>query len=250
MTDFARIATSLKTSLNLAQPPVAVSLVDQPAPNIAMWNGSSPAGCRFWQEAMQRTFATAPRDHDLCAIGIHTHNLEGTPATDAELGQVLKVFANLSYVRNEDVAQIPVMQRRSKFVVYGPLAESASTPDVVLLFVQAGQTLILAEAAQQIDGGATPALGRPACAIVPQASNSGNAALSLGCCGARAYLDVLTDDVAVFAIPGAKLEEFATRIEALAEANRILTQFHTVRKQQVAAGAKPTAAETMAAMSA
>jgi uncharacterized protein (DUF169 family) len=250
MTDFIRLADTLTTSLNLLQPPIAISLVDQPAPDVEMWHGASPAGCRFWQEATRRTFATAPRDHDLCAIGIHTHNLEGTPATDAELGQVLKVFADLTYVRSEDVAQIPVMNRRPRFVVYGPLAESPAPPDVVLLFVQASQTLVLSEAAQQIDGGATPALGRPACAIVPQAANTGRAALSLGCCGARAYLDVLTDDVAVFAIPGSKLEEFSARIEALAKANAILTQFHTVRKQQVASGARPTAAETMAAMGA
>jgi hypothetical protein len=65
---------------------------------------------------------------------------------------------------------------------------------------------------------------------VPQAFNSGKAALSLGCCGARAYLDVLTDDVALFAIPGVKLQAFTERIEALATANRILTRFHTVRR--------------------
>ena len=248
MTDFTRISSTLTASLNLSQPPVAITLVDSVAPNISIWSGASPAGCRFWQEATQRTFATAPRDHDLCAIGIHTHNLEGTEATSAELGQVLKVFADLTYVRDEDVAQIPVLNRRPKFVVYGPLANAPAMPDVVLLFAQASQTLVLSEAAQQIDGGATPALGRPACAIVPQASNTGKAALSLGCCGARAYLDVLTDDVALFAIPGAKLDQFAARIEALANANRILTRFHTVRRQQVASGATPTAAETMAAM--
>ena len=250
MTDFASISQSLTTSLNLSQPPVAISLVDRLAPNVSMWSGASPAGCRFWQEAAQRTFATVARDHDLCAIGIHTHNLEGTPATDSELGQVLKVFADLTYVRSEDVAQIPVMNRRPQFVVYGPLADSPATPDVVLLFVRASQMLVLSEAAQQIDGGATPALGRPACAIIPQAANTGRAALSLGCCGARAYLDVLTDDIAVFAIPGSKLPEFTARIEALANANSILTQFHAVRRRQVASGAKPTAAETMAAMSA
>jgi uncharacterized protein (DUF169 family) len=121
---------------------------------------------------------------------------------------------------------------------------------VVLLFVQASQTLVLSEAAQQIDGGATPALGRPACAIVPQAANSGNAALSLGCCGARAYLDVMTDDIAMFAIPGPKLQAFAARIEALAKANGVLTRFHAVRKQQVASGAKPTVSESLAAMQA
>ena len=205
-------------------------------------------GCRFWQEARHRTFATVARDHDLCAIGLHTHNLEGTDTTSAELGLVLKVFADLTYVRAEDVAQIPVLSRRPKFVVYGPLAEAPAMPDVVMLFVQASQTLVLSEAAQQIDGGATPALGRPACAVVPQAVNSGNAALSLGCCGARAYLDVMTDDIAMFAIPGPKLEAFAERVEALAKANGILTQFHAVRKRQVESGTKPTVSESLAAM--
>ena len=108
--------------------------------------------------------------------------------------------------------------------------------------------MIATEAAQQIDGGATPALGRPACAVVPQAANLGRAALSLGCCGAREYLDVLSDDIAIFAIPGSKLEAFADRIEGLAEANRVLTQFHAVRKRQVASNEKPSVSATLAAL--
>jgi uncharacterized protein (DUF169 family) len=250
MTNLSQISSSLTSSLNLSQPPIAMSLTDALPAGVAMWNGAAPAGCRFWQEATHRTFATVARDHDLCAIGIHTHNLEGTATTSAELGLVLKVFADLTYVRAEDVAQIPVLSRRPKFVVYGPLAEAPATPDVVMLFVQASQTLVLSEAAQQIDGGATPALGRPACAVVPQAANSGNAALSLGCCGARAYLDVMTDDIATFAIPGPKLEAFTERVEALAKANGILAQFHAVRKRQVESGTRPTVSESLAAMQA
>ena len=46
-----------------------------------------------------------------------------------------------------------------------------------------------------------PAMGRPSCAVVPQAANSTGSAPSMGCCGARAYLDVLTDDV-LSAVPG------------------------------------------------
>jgi hypothetical protein len=72
----------------------------------------------------------------------------------------------------------------------------------VLLFGKADQMLILFEASQQVERGLPPAMGRPACAIVPQAKNTGRAALSLGCCGARAYLDVLTAAVALWAIPG------------------------------------------------
>jgi hypothetical protein len=69
--------------------------------------------------------------------------------------------------------------------------------------------------------------------------NTGRAALSLGCCGARAYLDVLANDAAVFAIPGDKLEAYTRRIEALATANGVLSQFHSIRRHAIAAGQTP-----------
>jgi uncharacterized protein (DUF169 family) len=121
-------------------------------------------------------------------------------------------------------------------------------PDVVLLFVSANQLLILAEAAEQVEGQTAPAMGRPACAVVPAVMNSGRAALSLGCCGARAYLDVMTDDVAVFAIPGAKLKSYTARIRALAEANAALSKFHKKRRQDVEAGESPSVSESLARM--
>jgi hypothetical protein len=39
-----------------------------------------------------------------------------------------------------------------------------------------------------VEGGSPPAMGRLACAIMPQVGNTGRSALSLGCCGAGAYL--------------------------------------------------------------
>ncbi len=119
---------------------------------------------------------------------------------------------------------------------------------MVLLFGKADQMLILSAASQQVEGGLPPAMGRPACAIVPQAINTSGAALSLGCCGARAYLDALTDDVALWAIPGSKLTLYAERIEALAKANAILTKFHQVRRSDVKDGKSPTIQESLAAM--
>ena len=143
---------------------------------------------------------------------------------------------------------IPVLERAGKVVVYGPLASTPLAPDVVLLFVRADQTLILSEASQQLENGLPPALGRPACGVVPQAFNSGRTALSLGCCGARAYLDVLSPDVALYAIPGSRLEAFAERVAALSKANSVLTEFHTLRRRDVEAGNRPTVRESLAAM--
>lgn len=78
---------------------------------------------------------------------------------------------------------------------------------------------------------------------------SGRAALSLGCCGARAYLDVLTDSVALFAIPGAKLADYCVRIAALTDANAVIARFHTIRRHNIAAGQTPTVKESLAAIS-
>ena len=93
-------------------------------------------------------------------------------------------------------------------------------------------------------------MGRPACAIIPQARNSGRSALSLGCCGARAYLDVLSDNVALYAIPGATLAAFAERIGALSSANAILTKFHQIRRKDMEAGLTPTIQDSLAALQA
>jgi uncharacterized protein (DUF169 family) len=242
----ADIARSLTESLKLSQPPVAVCLTGELPPGVEAWSGHSPAGCQFWQTAASRVFATVSSDHDLCSIGQYTHNLDMTPAAGKDLGDALKVFAELGYVREQDVAQIPVLQSKPKYVIYGPLADIPVQPDVVLLFVRADQTLILSEASQQLENGMPPAMGRPACAIIPQAKNTGRSALSLGCCGARAYLDVLTDDVALYAIPGASIESFAERIAALANANGILSKFHQLRRRDVEAGTSPTVQESLA----
>ena len=245
---FNQIAHNLTASIRLALPPIAICFTDKVPAGIRNWTGRVPAGCRFWQEAATEVFATSPSDHDLCAIGTFTHNLETTAAHDADRRDALKVFADLGYVREQDIASIPVLKSRPSHVVYGPLATIPLTPDVVLLFGKADQMLILSEASQQVEGGLPPAMGRPACAIVPQAFNTGRAALSLGCCGARAYLDVLTDDVALWAIPGTKLDLYVERIAVLAKANAVLTTFHQVRREDVEDGKSPTIKESFAAM--
>jgi uncharacterized protein (DUF169 family) len=242
------ISQMLTDALHLSQPPIAVSFVDQVPPGVQAYQGSVPAGCRFWQEAAQRVFATVSAQHDLCSIGVYTHNLETSAAQQKDLGDALKVFADLGYVRAQDIPLIPVLDKQARVVVYGPLAETPLAPDVVLLFVRADQTLILSEASQQLELGMPPAMGRPACAVVPQAFNTGRTALSLGCCGARAYLDILTPDVALYAVPGSKIHGFTERVAALAQANTVLTAFHARRRADVEAGGRPTVLESLAAM--
>lgn len=250
MSDYKKLANDLIGALELSQPPIAISFCDVPPPNVSAFNGMVPAGCSFWQQAATRMFFTSTKDHELCAIGVHTHHMsQPSPSHQSELGDALAAMSGLDYVRAEEVAAIPVVQREVKHVVYGPLAEFRSDPEVVLLFAHAQQGLIVSEAASRVDKGLPPAMGRPACAVVPQVLNHGRAAMSLGCCGARAYLDMLSDSVAMWALPGSKLEQYCAEVVTLSRANKTLAVFHARRKQDVEAGKQPTVRQSLERLS-
>ncbi len=182
MNDMRRVhAEQLVSSLELSLPPVAIAFCDVVPDDVPMFEGVVPAGCAFWSQATSRTFATAARDHALCAIGIHTHNLSGAAASQPEeLHASLKAMMGLDYVREEEIPAIPVMPRPRAHALYGPLADFPVQPEVVLVFAHAQHGLILSEAVARVDGGTPPAMGRPACAIVPQVFNQQRAAMSLG----------------------------------------------------------------------
>ena len=243
------IADQLSRSLGLGIAPIAVTFTDDLPDGMEGPAAPVAAGCSFWERAADGAFVTGAEDHALCSIGIHTHNLSGAPPTQmGELKRTLEVLGQLDYVRPEEVPNIPVCESSRKHVVYAPLSDAPLAADVVVLFAHARHSLIVTEAVSQVENGAPPAMGRPACAMIPQVMNSKRAAMSLGCCGARAYLDALTDDIALWALPGKSIAAYADRIEALASANATLTQFHTKRRASVEGGARPTVDESLAAL--
>src|SRR5215831_17367952 len=119
-TDYLALARSLEDSLRLQVPPISVSLTDQVPSGVSAFTGRAPAGCAFWEEAAKGAFATSARDHDLCAIGTFTHNLDATAAHEADRRDTLRVFADLGYVRPQDIPLIPVLAKRHRHVVYAP----------------------------------------------------------------------------------------------------------------------------------
>lgn len=246
--NYRKTTESLADCLDLRQTPIAICFAESVPEGVPEHTGSAPAGCRFWEDAANGAFATSAEDHYSCAIGVYTHNLQSSPGQQTDLIDALKIFGDLGYVREEDLGLIHVLQSQPNYVVYSPLAETPLPPDVVMLFVNANQTLILSEATQQVENQNPPAMGRPACAVVAQVMNTGRAALSLGCCGARTYLDSLTDGVAIFAIPGAKLDAYTQRIEALSKANAVLAKFHQIRRRDITAGQNPTVKDSLAAL--
>jgi uncharacterized protein (DUF169 family) len=89
--------------------------------------------------------------------------------------------------------------------------------------------MLLAEAAQAAGAaGGGPAMGRPTCAVLPEAINSSRTAASFGCVGNRVYTGAAETD-GYFAIPGPQLEALEERLAVIVRANDELERFHRAR---------------------
>ena len=222
--------TSLSGLLHLTTAPVAIAFVDAAPPGVPHASEVEPAGCGYWRRASAgEVFYTVADDHNGCPIGAHTHNVTLSPAGQAELMGLVQTMVGLSYLKMEDVPTIPQRKAPFRIAVYAPLDASPVTPDVVLIRGNARQLMLLAEAAQAagVAGSGTP-MGRPTCAILPEAMNSGQAAASFGCVGNRIYTGA-SDTEAYFAIPGSQLRIVEEKLAIIVRANQELEQYHRRR---------------------
>lgn len=224
--------SSLAQLLRLDSPPVAVAFVDAPPDGVPRVAASEPAGCGYWRRAAQgEVFYTLADDHKRCPIGAHTHNVPLSPAEQQELMGLVGTMVELSYIRMEEVPQIPTRRSPLQVAVYAPLSNTPVEPDVVLVRGKARQLMLLAEAAQAAGvAGAGPTMGRPTCAALPEAINSERTAASFGCVGNRVYTGAGDDD-AYFAIPGRQLAALEEKLALIVRANEELEKFHRARAE-------------------
>jgi uncharacterized protein (DUF169 family) len=222
--------TNLETLLGLSSKPIAISFRETAPAGIDHVARREPAGCGYWRRAAAgEVFYTDADDHKLCPVGAHTHNVALSPSEAEELQGLVHTMVGLEYLTMDDVARIPRRAQPFGFAVYSPLDRALLPPDVVLVRGNPRQLMLLAEAAQSAGAAGTmPAMGRPTCAVLPEAINSGRTAASFGCIGNRVYTGA-ADDEAYFAIPGERLAAVERRLEAIAHANSELEKFHRAR---------------------
>jgi uncharacterized protein (DUF169 family) len=230
--------TSLAELLRLTTAPVAITFADSAPAGVPHVSTPEPAGCGYWRRAAAgEVFFTLAGDHKGCPIGAHTHNVTLSPPEQQELMGLVQTMVGLSYLKMEDVPQIPTRKTPLQFAVYSPLASAPMSPDVVLVRGNARQLMLLAEAAQAAGvAGAGPAMGRPTCAVLPEAINSERTAASFGCIGNRVYTGA-DETEAYFAIPGQQLGAVEENLAVIVRANQELEKFHRGR----AAAATPIA---------
>jgi uncharacterized protein (DUF169 family) len=222
--------TSLAQLLQLTSTPVAISFLDAPPAGVPHVSESEPAGCGYWRRAAAgEVFFTVADDHKRCPVGAHTHHVTLSTSEQHELMGLVQTMVGLAYLKMADVAQIPTRTTPLQVAVYAPLDAAPAPPDVVLVRGNARQLMLLAEAAQAAGVAGTGAtMGRPTCAVLPEAINSGRTAASFGCVGNRVYTGAADTD-AYFAIPGASLGLVQETLAVMVHANQELEKFHRSR---------------------
>jgi uncharacterized protein (DUF169 family) len=226
-------ARQLQELLGLSTTPVAVTFQASAPAGVPRIDAAGPSGCTYWKLAGEgRTFYTEASDHYNCPIGSYTHGID-LPANRAqELPDVLGTMFGLGYVRQEEVPGIPRRQGAFGVAVYAPLADAALEPDVVLIRGNAKQVMLLAEAAAA--GAASGLMGRPTCAAIPQALQTGAGVASLGCIGNRVYTD-MADDELYFVLAGKQLSTVAEKLATIVKANEQLESYHRARMSALSA---------------
>ena len=223
------LANGLTDALALNAPPLAITFSDAPPEGVSAFDapmpepmpdgrtGRVPAGCVFWMRAADATFSTVAEDHGNCSIGSMTH---GFKTLDEVAGNSdVAALLDSGWVTMDAVPQIPVVTERPGAVTYGPLADSPTDPDVVLLRLNAKQLMVLSDA--------LPGLrieGKPQCHIVAVAKEQGEIAASVGCALSRVRTGMSANEMTC-AIPADKLTDVLGTVQANATADTAVARY-------------------------
>ncbi len=187
------------------------------APSETGRTGAVAAGCVFWMKAPAGAFSTVAADHANCSVGSYTHGLL-TLAEAAAKDDVTAVLG-AGWVDPASFAELPRVSEKPGRIVYGPLSDMPTDPDVVLLRISGLALMTLKNA--------FPTLrieGKPQCHIIALAKESGAPAASVGCALSRARTGMKAEEMTC-ALPAARLREVVAEIEAAAELDRSMARY-------------------------
>ena len=215
--------------LGLRRPPVAIAFLSAPPAGLPRIDRAAASGCTYWKHASEgHAFYTTAEDHFNCPVGAYTHGAELPPATVNELQGLVGTMIELKYLDAGEIPDIPRRTQALQIAAYAPLTAAPFQPDVVIFRGNARQIMLLTEAARAAGGFDGAAMGRPACAAIPQALSSSTGVASVGCIGNRVYTG-LGDDELYIAVPGPLLGETLRQLGTITTANAELEKFHRAR---------------------
>lgn len=222
-----RVSARLAELLELDDLPVALTFVEQAPPDVATFSGTVPSSCSFWRKAEESVFYASAEQHFNCPLGAMVMGFELPDTVGQALGEGVESMCAQGYISPAEPANVPTVQRRSAGIVYGPLADLPSDPDLVLFWLTPEQAMLFNEAAGSAswDSPLMALSGRPGCAALPLALSGDRAQLSLGCKGMRTFTAVSGDRM-LAALPGDRAEEFVAALERTAAANAAMAGYY------------------------
>ena len=229
----AHFEREMAAVLNPERRPITVTFLDARPAHVQKFDGNEPSGCSFWRLAAEgQTFYTVPQNHFNCAVGAYTHNIALSPDREKETEQTLKMMFDLGYVKPQEVPQIPRLSKAPVAILYAPLADATTQPDVVLFALRPAGAMLLQEAAARAGvGSGAPALGRPTCMALPASLEHGTVT-SLGCIGNRVYTGLGENEMYVV-LRGKDLPAVAEALKTIAHANTALYDYAKGRREQL-----------------
>jgi uncharacterized protein (DUF169 family) len=227
--NWKELASEIKYLLNLQCSPIAITFSNVAPLGVSAYKGSMPdptpdgrtgkvpAGCVFWMEAAKQTFTTVPGDHGNCSVGSLTHGLKTLSEVIGHSDVSSLIECN--WVTKDTVIQLPVVKERPKFITYGPLEYTTIDPDVILVFINAMQAMILSAgvAGLRVEG-------KPQCHIIAIAKEQNEIALSVGCMLSRVRTGMASSDMTC-AIPARRLSELVILLKKTRSADSAVANY-------------------------
>ena len=225
--DCPHVASDLQDRIPLEKPPVGLAFVEGQPAEVSRIGTAVPSSCAFWRQAETDVFYAAAEDHYNCTLGAMVMGFDLPEAQMNTLMTEVGMMCEMEYVREEEVPNVPTVEKQSSGIVYGPLAEMPVDPDVVLLWVKPMQAMVVNETVGQINWAAPPAgvYGRPGCAAIPVAMSQGNVSQSFGCTGMRINSGI-SDEYMLMAVPGDKIESRAESLSQVTDVHEKLTDHY------------------------
>ncbi|MBV8822131.1 MAG: DUF169 domain-containing protein [Ktedonobacteraceae bacterium] len=217
--------------LHLQHIPVGLSFVEQVPESVQRTTKHVPSACTFWRLAEQDVFSAVADDHQECPIGMMTMGFEMPESVQQRAQVLIEKMASVQYFSPAEVSALPVVQKPHQSIVYGRLDQFPVEPDVVLCRIDTQQAMLIAEALGQVNWlqGGQSAFGRPTCGVIPRTLQTDETSMSLGCIGARTYLELTPGEV-ILTIPGQQFAGLVEKLQTVVSANQALAPFHQQQK--------------------
>lgn len=228
---YQELAQRFSGLLQLKQPAIGLAFVESAPEGVQHTGSHVPSACTFWRLAEKGVFYAGAEDHKECPIGVLTMGFPMPEASQQRAQELVQTMASVQYFSPAEVSALPTVQKPHEYVVYGRLDQLPVEADVVLCILDTYQAMLVAEAMGNVNWlqGGQSAFGRPTCAVIPRALQTGATSLSFGCVGARTYINLSPSEL-VLSVPGQDFATLVDRLQTIVDANAALAPFHQQQK--------------------